>query len=79
MKLVLLGEAIIVNVTAGPEKLKQGIDFVFESVFRRLVSGFILVDVDVAEQQETVRAVARVVAFDSSEDRQFDASQHGVT
>jgi len=39
----------------------QSVDLVFESILRRLRSEVIFVDVDVAEQEETVRAVAAAV------------------
>ena len=45
----------------GLEVAEQGVDFVFEAIFRRLLSEVRLVDVDVAEQEETVRAVAAAV------------------
>ena len=43
------------------EVAEQSVDFVFEVVLRRLLSEVVLVDVDVAEQEETVRAVAAAV------------------
>ena len=43
------------------EVAQQGVDFVFEPILRRLRSEVRLVDVDVAEQEETVRAVAATV------------------
>jgi hypothetical protein len=43
------------------EVAQQGVDFVFEAILRRLLSEIPLVDVDVAEQEETVRAVAAAV------------------
>ena len=43
------------------EVAEQGVDFVFEAILRRLLSEVRLVDVDVAEQEETVRAVAAAV------------------
>jgi hypothetical protein len=43
------------------EVAEQGVDFVFETILRRLLSEVRLVDVDVAEQEETVRAVAAAV------------------
>jgi len=43
------------------EVATQGVDLVFESIRRRLRSEVLLVDVDVAEQEETVRAVAAAV------------------
>jgi len=43
------------------EVAKQGVDLVFESIRRRLRSEVLLVDVDVVEQEETVRAVAAAV------------------
>ena len=43
------------------EVAQQGVDFVFDAVLRRLLSEIHFVDVDVAEQEETVRAVATAV------------------
>jgi hypothetical protein len=43
------------------EVAEQGVDFVFEAILRRLLSEVRLVDVDVAEQEETVRAVTAAV------------------
>ena len=40
---------------------EQGVDFVFEPILRRLLSEVRLVDVNVAEQEETVRAVTAAV------------------
>ena len=43
------------------EVTEQGVDLVFESILRRLRSEVLLVDVDVAEQEEAVRAVTAAV------------------
>ena len=40
---------------------EQGVDFVFEPILRRLLSEVRLIDVNVAEQEETVRAVAAAI------------------
>jgi len=43
------------------EVAQQGVDFGFEAILRRLFSEILLVDVDVAEQEETVRTVAAAI------------------
>jgi hypothetical protein len=43
------------------EVAQQSVDFVFKTIFRRLLSEVCLVDVDAAEQEETVRVVAATV------------------
>ena len=43
------------------EVAKQGVDFVFEAILCRLLPEVRLVDVDVAEEKETVRAVTAAV------------------
>jgi len=43
------------------EVLEQRVDHVFESILHRLLSEILFVDVDVAEQEETVRAVTAAV------------------
>ena len=43
------------------EVAQQGVDFVFEVVLHRLLSEVLPVDVDVAEQEEAVRAVTAAV------------------
>ena len=54
MELLVLREPIVVDVAVRLEVATQGVDRVFESIRRRLRSEVLLVDVDVAEQEETV-------------------------
>ena len=46
--------AVHIDCALRLEVLNQGIDFIFEAVLRRLLLEGILVDGNVAEQQETV-------------------------
>jgi len=52
---------VVVDLAVRLEVAQQSVDFVFEAILRRLFSEIFLVDVDVAEQEETVRAVAAAV------------------
>jgi len=58
---VPLREPLIINLAVRLEVAEQGVDFGFEAILRRLLSEVRLVDVDVAEQEETVRPVAAAV------------------
>ena len=66
LELVPLGETIVLDLAVGLEVAEQGVDFVFEVVLRRSRSEVVLVNVDVAEQEETVRTVAATVVDQES-------------
>jgi|GEM_PF-2357120 len=61
LELVPLREPVVIDLTVCLEVAEQGVDFVFEDILRRLLSEVRLADVDVAEQEETVRAVTAAV------------------
>ncbi len=52
---------VVLDVAVCLEVPEQGVDFVLQPVLRRFISKLTLVDVYVTEQEQTVRAVARVV------------------
>ena len=66
LEFVPLGETIVLDLAVGLEVAEQGVDFVFEVVLRRSRSEVVLVNVDVAEQEETVRTVAATVVDQES-------------
>ncbi len=62
---------MVVDLAVRLEVAEHGVDFVFEAILRRLLSEILLVDVDVAEQEETVRAVAAAVVDQEGMTTQF--------
>jgi hypothetical protein len=66
LELVPLEETIVLDLAVGFEVAEQGVDFVFDVVLRRSRSEVVLVNVDVAEQEETVRTVAATVVDQES-------------
>jgi len=61
LELVPLREPVVVDLAVRLEVAQQAVNFVFEAILRRLLSEIRFVDVDVAEQEGTVRAVAATV------------------
>jgi hypothetical protein len=61
LELVPRREPVVVDLAARLEVAQRGVDVVFEVIRRRLRSECRLVDVDVAEQEETVRAMPAAV------------------
>jgi hypothetical protein len=61
LELVPRREPVVVDLAVRLEVAQRGVDVVFEVIRRRLRSECRLVDVDVAEQEETVRAMPAAV------------------
>ena len=61
LELVPLEETIVCNIAVRLEVAQQGVDFVFEVILRSLCSKVVLVDIEVSEQEETVRTVTAAV------------------